>query len=404
MVFQRMYMCLGPVKRGFLEGCRKVIGLDDCFLKGQLKGEILSAVGRDGNNQMYPIAWAVVEIENTSSWTWFLELLREDLEITYSAEWTIISDQQKGLMNVISRVFPEAEHRNCARHIHANWAKNHGGMVLKKLFWQCAKSTCAGQLESSLEELDKLAPQAGADLRKHPFKMWCKAYFRTEVKCDAVDNNLSEAFNSTLVQLRDKPLIPMFEGMRVAMMKRIAKKRKYVRKWPGAFGPLIMKKLNKSIIASQGWHVDFNGDDGYEIKKGRFQFKVSLNTRSCACRRWDLCGIPCAHAICAILDKGDEPETYVHSCYNKDLYEKTYSYTLPPINGELLWPRTQFGEIHPPIPKKMTGRPKKKRVREETEAPPPSGTQLTRKGRIMKCSNCQGEGHNKKSCKKGSDR
>ncbi|CAH9093048.1 unnamed protein product [Cuscuta epithymum] len=164
-----------------------------------------------------------------------------------------------------------------------------------------------------------------------------------------------------------------------------------------------MKKLNKNIIAGQGWHVDYNGDDGYEIKKGRFQYKVSLNTRSCACRRWDLCGIPYAHAICAILDKGDEPESYVHSCYSKDLYEKTYSYTLPPINGELLWPRTQHEEMHPPIPKKMTGRPKKKRVREETEGHPPSMTQLTRKGRIMKCSNCQGEGHNRKSCKISSD-
>ncbi|CAH9082808.1 unnamed protein product [Cuscuta europaea] len=62
-------MCFGPVKRVFLEGCRKVIGLDGCFLKGRLKGEILTAVGRDANNQMYPVAWAVVEIENNSSWS-----------------------------------------------------------------------------------------------------------------------------------------------------------------------------------------------------------------------------------------------------------------------------------------------------------------------------------------------
>nr|GLL33706.1 cell division cycle protein 27 homolog B isoform X2 [Ipomoea trifida] len=47
------------MKRGFLDGCGPIIGLDGCFLKGVMKGELLAAVGRDLNNQMYPIAWTV---------------------------------------------------------------------------------------------------------------------------------------------------------------------------------------------------------------------------------------------------------------------------------------------------------------------------------------------------------
>ncbi|CAH9142846.1 unnamed protein product [Cuscuta epithymum] len=370
-IFQRIYVCFGPVKKGFGEGCRKLIGVDGCFLKGQLKGEILTAVGRDANNQMYPIAWAVVEIENNSSWTWFLELLKQDLNIEEPEDWTIISDQQKGLANVIQDVFGGVEHRNCARHIHANWSKKHKGLVLKKLFWRVAKCTSEEELQVTLDELDKQDTQAGHDLRKYPMKLWCKAYFRTSVKCDSVDNNLCEAFNSTLLSCRSKPLIPMLEEMRVAMMKRIARKKKAVDKWAGNFGPLILKKLNKNIVASSGWHVDFNGDDGYEIKKGRHQFKVKLQGRSCSCRRWDVSGIPCAHAVCAILDHGQNPEDYLERSTNDE-------------------------DIRAPLPKKMSGRPKKKRIREETEVP--SGTQLSRKGRIMCCSVCKQEGHNRSSC------
>ena len=33
-VFERFYMCFGAIKKGFLAGCRKVIGLDGCFFKG----------------------------------------------------------------------------------------------------------------------------------------------------------------------------------------------------------------------------------------------------------------------------------------------------------------------------------------------------------------------------------
>ncbi|BAF23783.2 Os08g0432600 [Oryza sativa Japonica Group] len=95
-VFQRFYVCFDACRRGFLEGCRRIIGLDGCFLKGPLKGELLSAIGRDANNQLYPIAWAVVEYENKDSWNWFLGHLQKDINIPVGAAgWVFITDQQK---------------------------------------------------------------------------------------------------------------------------------------------------------------------------------------------------------------------------------------------------------------------------------------------------------------------
>ncbi|GJY92028.1 ribonuclease H-like domain-containing protein [Tanacetum coccineum] len=60
-------------------GCRKIIALDGCFLKSPNQGEILTTIGRDGNNHIYPVAWAVVNVENKDNWTWFLELLERRL-------------------------------------------------------------------------------------------------------------------------------------------------------------------------------------------------------------------------------------------------------------------------------------------------------------------------------------
>jgi hypothetical protein len=67
--FGRLYFFLAEVKKGFLVGCRLVIGVDGYFLKGPLKGQLLAAVGRDGNNNMYPIAFTVVKAESRDSWT-----------------------------------------------------------------------------------------------------------------------------------------------------------------------------------------------------------------------------------------------------------------------------------------------------------------------------------------------
>ncbi|VVA41777.1 PREDICTED: LOC109756472 isoform, partial [Prunus dulcis] len=43
-LFQRLYVCLGAYKVGFIAGCRPIIGLDGCFLKGVYGGQFLVAV------------------------------------------------------------------------------------------------------------------------------------------------------------------------------------------------------------------------------------------------------------------------------------------------------------------------------------------------------------------------
>ncbi|KAE8728599.1 hypothetical protein F3Y22_tig00004198pilonHSYRG00039 [Hibiscus syriacus] len=62
-VFERMYICLQACKEGFKD-CRPIISIDGCHLKGYYGGTLLAAVGIDGNDIIYPIAYAVVESEN----------------------------------------------------------------------------------------------------------------------------------------------------------------------------------------------------------------------------------------------------------------------------------------------------------------------------------------------------
>jgi hypothetical protein len=107
-VFQRMYIALDACKKGFTAGCRKVVGLDGCFFKGATNGELLCALGRDANNQMYPIAWAVVEKENNASWDWFYDILFRDIGVQGGDDWVFISDQQKGILTAVAKWAPNA--------------------------------------------------------------------------------------------------------------------------------------------------------------------------------------------------------------------------------------------------------------------------------------------------------
>ncbi|XP_022019900.1 uncharacterized protein LOC110919962 [Helianthus annuus] len=89
-VFSRIYICFKALKEGWV-ACRKVIDLDGTFLKGLCKGELLTTTGRDANNQIYPIAWAVVKVENKENWKWFIECLKDDIGISDGRDLTIIS-------------------------------------------------------------------------------------------------------------------------------------------------------------------------------------------------------------------------------------------------------------------------------------------------------------------------
>ena len=81
-------------KRRFLGGFKHIIGLDGYFLKGLVKGQLLVAIGRDGNNQMFLIAYAVVHNESTETWSWFIDQLHSDLTIGKGLGWSIVSDMQ----------------------------------------------------------------------------------------------------------------------------------------------------------------------------------------------------------------------------------------------------------------------------------------------------------------------
>jgi hypothetical protein len=108
-LFSSLYVSLDACKRGFLAGCRSVICLDGCHLKTKYGGIMLTAVGIDPNDCIYPIAFAVVEVESLVTWKWFLQTLKEDLGIENTYPWTIMTDKQK-VLYVLSDYFQVVPH------------------------------------------------------------------------------------------------------------------------------------------------------------------------------------------------------------------------------------------------------------------------------------------------------
>ena len=70
-IFRRAFLSLGPCIESF-KHCRPVLCVDGTFLTGKYKGQILTTIGVDANQQILPLAFTFVEGENKESWMWFL--------------------------------------------------------------------------------------------------------------------------------------------------------------------------------------------------------------------------------------------------------------------------------------------------------------------------------------------
>ena len=74
-----MYIRYNVQKVGFLGGCRPIIRLDGCHLKGRFGGQILAATARDGNDNIFLVALVVVEQESKGSWVWYRQQFSNDI-------------------------------------------------------------------------------------------------------------------------------------------------------------------------------------------------------------------------------------------------------------------------------------------------------------------------------------
>ncbi|KAI3525338.1 hypothetical protein L1887_04054 [Cichorium endivia] len=408
--FQGFYVCFHGLKEGWMHGCRKVLGLGECFLKTVYKGVLLSAVGKDGNNQIFPVAWGVVNVENKENWSWFLNLVRKDLILDDGTGVTLISNQTTGVTEAVNDLMPQAEHRQCARHIYEDFTEKFPTTQFKRLFWAASKASYPQEFDRVMEEIRVANPDAYQYLMDKDPSTWSRVFFQTNVGCDAVENGISECFNSLILDLRRKPIVTLLESIRIIVMDRMSKMREKSEKWDDDICPATRKKLEHTKELERFWRVIPCGGSLFEVKHGVDVFMVDEIGKTCSCRMWQLSGLPCPHAVAAIFYINKLPEAYVPEWFKMNMFNKTYNYELNPLNEIKMWPKTK--EDVPLAPKAVIiNTPKKRKLKRKREVMVEegyngaivthvsSGGTINREGRRMTCKKCLQVGHNVRSCK-----
>jgi hypothetical protein len=163
--------------------------------------------------------------------------------------------------------------------------------------------------------------------------------------CSAYVLIVSNGFlNSYILEAREMPFLSMLETIFYKIMQRNEGKQREALKWAGRICPKIKKKLDKFIEWSNECRVSPAGNYLYSVSTHEMEqkYNVDMKTKTCDCKRWQLTGIPCHHAIACCKKDRINPENLVHSCYTVDTYLKAYAFNLVPLRGRVFWEKNEW--------------------------------------------------------------
>ena len=96
------------------------IQIDAGHLKGQWKGIMIIATGKDTNNTLVLVAFCICDGENESSYSYFLRSMKQNptmADFLSSPKTTIYSDEHLGILARVAREAPACIHRPCLMHL-----------------------------------------------------------------------------------------------------------------------------------------------------------------------------------------------------------------------------------------------------------------------------------------------
>lgn len=128
----------------------------------------------------------------------------------------------------------------------------------------------------------------------------------------------------------------------------------------------------------------------HEVEHNRVNYVVDMNEKTCGCRKWQMVGIPCVHAACVIIGKKEKVEAYANEYYTTKKWRETYKDGIKPVQGMMLWPRlNRLAVLPPPWRRGNPERPSNYARRKGRNEYGSSKTTLTRRKRVITCSNCK---------------
>ncbi|XP_076952698.1 uncharacterized protein LOC143626510 [Bidens hawaiensis] len=387
--FEMSFVAIGAAIRSFVRCLWPVIIIDGAHMKGSFKGTMFLAVGMDGNNKIFPIAFGVGKSESSDSWTWFLSRLRECECVGDHPNLAIISDRAKSIEIGISQAFPLAYQGFCCRHLMVNLRLR--GKTQQRIYWATCKAYRRSDFKRSYNLLCSNQPSMKDTFSKIGFGKWARSYSPVR-RYNIMTSNSAESVNALSLQERKYPVTKLMDYFVELQRRWFFERRQDAEKWTHSLSKWAQSRTTRKMAKSRSWKATGIDEYHYDVDDGGRRCVVDLLNRTCECRKWQVSGLPCGHAIsvCKFLKLRDCSHLAM-DYYTKEFVVSTYLEPINPVPNESEWvvPESHVPLLPPVMEKRQAGRPREnKRILSRGEVTGP-----------IFCTRCHTTGHKTGKCK-----
>ena len=136
-------------------------------------------VAQDGNNNIFPIAFALVEGETGGAWSFFLKNLQT--HVAPQPDLCLISDRHASIESAYNNPTngwhdPPSTHVYCVRHIVQNFSREIKDKTLRKAVMNAGYALTQPTFKYYRNEIRLSNPEAGRWIDNIPVEKWTRSY------------------------------------------------------------------------------------------------------------------------------------------------------------------------------------------------------------------------------------
>ncbi|KAK4400612.1 hypothetical protein Sango_1167300 [Sesamum angolense] len=312
------------------------------------------AAAMDGNQQVLPLAFAIVDEETYPSWKWFLQQLSRHVirgDAGCALFLTVMADSLKQFVKVRT--------------------------LCHQMEYIAGSKYQLRKFNRIMEEIKKQSVKAFAYLDQINKEKWTASH-DGGWRCGILTTNMSECINGVLKGARRLPVNALVEITLERTVHyfrvRAIKGHKMLQNnqlWTNFACKMFISWQQKAVEqtvtkyshAQQSASVVTRRQTGH----GMNTHVVKIANRECSCGKWNQFGIPCSHAqkLCGAYNIS--AASMVKDYYDLMAYNNTYSKHFEPVQSQDYWDDPNFQLVHDPTIRTSTrpGRNQTTRIHNE---------------------------------------
>ncbi|XP_058775477.1 uncharacterized protein LOC131649736 [Vicia villosa] len=177
---------------------------------------MLMVVAQDGNNNIFPVAFTIVEGETVAGWSFFLRNLQE--YVASQPDLCLISDRHASIESAYNNPandwhwqHPTSTHVYCIRHIAHNFVREIKDRHLRKTLVNAGYALTQPTIQHYRSEIVLSNPDAGSWIDSLAREKWTRAYHNGE-RWGHMTTNLVESMNGVFKGIRNLLITALVEA------------------------------------------------------------------------------------------------------------------------------------------------------------------------------------------------